>query len=77
MRQININVTPEFEKDLQRLMRLRKCKTKSEAIRTAVHEASQKKPHRDFSAFEKLIGIGLRGPTNPNPRFKDEDDLWS
>lgn len=77
MRQININVTPEFEKDLQRLMRQRKCKTKTEAIRVAVHEAAQAETKKDFSAFLKLRGIGLVGPTNPNPRFKDEDDLWS
>ncbi len=77
MRKININVTPEFEKDLQRLMRLRKFRTKTEAIRVAVHEAAQPKARKDFSAFEELLGAGLRGTLNPNPRFKNQDDLWS
>ncbi len=26
--------------------------------------------------FSKLLGLGLKGPTNPNPRFADEDSLW-
>ncbi len=26
--------------------------------------------------LSKLLGLGLKGPTNPNPRFPDEDSLW-
>jgi hypothetical protein len=77
MRQIKINVTPELERDLQNLMRQRRCDTGTEAIRIAVYEAARPKPRTDFAAFEELRGAGLKGPTNPNPRFKDDDELWS
>ena len=26
--------------------------------------------------WHSLIGIANQGPTNPNPRFPDEDSLW-
>jgi hypothetical protein len=26
--------------------------------------------------FSKLLGLGLKGSTHPNPRFPDEDSLW-
>ena len=26
--------------------------------------------------LSKLLGLGLKGATNPNPRFPDEDSLW-
>ncbi len=31
------------------------------------------RPRTDWHA---LIGIANEGPTNPNPRFPDEDSLW-
>ena len=40
----------------------------------AVHPDSISAPRKvDFS---KLIGLGLKGPTNPSPRFPDDDSLW-
>jgi hypothetical protein len=30
-------------------------------------------PKTDFRSW---IGIAAKGPANPNPRFKSEDDLW-
>lgn len=77
MSQININVTPEFEKNLKEYMKHRGITQKSEAIRKAVGETvekikEQKKPY-DFS---RLLGCGLKGPLNPNPKFKSDDELW-
>jgi Arc/MetJ-type ribon-helix-helix transcriptional regulator len=77
MKQININVTPEFERDLRRLMRFRKYKTQSEAIRTAVREASQPRATAQYAPLRDLLGAALKAPLNPKPRFKSEDDLWS
>ena len=42
----------------------------SEAVQPAVRESP---PSMDFKS---LLGIGMRVPMNPNPKFKNEDDLW-
>lgn len=36
--------------------------------------ASDEPPRK--ADFSRLLGLGLKGPTNPNPRFPDEDSLW-
>ncbi len=77
MKQINVNVTPEFERDLQRLMKARRIPTKSDAIRVAVHELAARKPKPDSSHFSELLGAGLRAPLAAKPRFASEEDLWS
>ncbi len=74
---ISIQVTPELEKVLRRFMRSRRIKTKSEAIRIALLEgadnAVKKTTRCDFGDW---IGLALRHPENPNPRFRSHDDLW-
>ena len=37
--------------------------------------ASDGKRLKEFD-FDRLVGMGLQAPLNPNPRFKSEDDLW-
>jgi len=77
MKQFNVNVTPEFEKDLRQVMKTGGFKTKSEAVRQAVRDAAERaRPTKKYD-FRSLIGVALRGKENPNPRFKTEDDLWS
>lgn len=77
MSQININVTPEFAKNLSRYMKKRGIRQKSEAIRKAVHEVAEKvETSTREGEFRNLLGIGLKAPVNPNPRFKTEDELW-
>ena len=77
MAQFNINLTPEFEKDLETLMKKRGIETKSEAIRNAVHEAVEKlKKRKKEIDFESWLGWGLRVSPNSNPRFKSDKDLW-
>jgi hypothetical protein len=77
MKQLNVNFTDEFERDLKFLMRKKKIHRKSDAVRQAVHEAAERIREQENFDFKSLIGIGLGGKPNPNPRFKTEDDLWS
>jgi Arc/MetJ-type ribon-helix-helix transcriptional regulator len=76
MRQLNLNVTENFVRDLQRLMRRKGIKNKSEAIRLAVREAASSgaAPASDYRGW---LGMALKAPLNPKPRFRGEDDLWS
>lgn len=77
MSQININVTPEFEKNLKEYMKRKGIRQKSEAIRSAVSEAAEKiKEQKKPYDFSKLLGAALKAPLEPNPRFTNEDDLW-
>jgi Arc/MetJ-type ribon-helix-helix transcriptional regulator len=78
MKQINLNVTPEFERNLNAVMRTRGIASKSDAIRIAVREAAERlKESSPPDDFREWIGIGLKAPLNHTPRFKDEDALWS
>lgn len=75
MSQLNINVTPEFERDLRALMKSRKLTRKSDAIRYAVHMAVKgEQKRRDFEA---LLGALNNAAPNESPRFVNEDALWS
>lgn len=77
MPQINLNVTPEFEESLARFMRLRRIRTKTEAIRTAVVEGLQRAAAGGGIAdFRQWRGAALRAPANPRPRFPADADLW-
>lgn len=76
-RQIKITVTPEFEKKLKAYMKRKGIKQKSEAIRRVVSDAVGKtSPEKKAYDWDRLVGIGLKAPLNPNPRFTNEDDLW-
>lgn len=77
MKQLNLNITAEFERDLRRVMKAGGFKTKSEAVRHAVHDAAERTQQKKTYDFRSLIGVALGGKENPNPRFKTEDDLWS
>jgi Arc/MetJ-type ribon-helix-helix transcriptional regulator len=77
MKQLNVNVTLEFEKDLRRVMKAGGFKTKSEAVRQAVRDAAERARHKRKYDFRSLIGVAVGGRENPNPRFKTGDDLWS
>jgi hypothetical protein len=76
MRQLNLNVTSEFERDLRRFMKQRGISSKSDAIRRAVHDAAARSAPAAYD-YRSWLGLGLRGPLNPTPRFRSEDDLWS
>lgn len=78
MRQMNLVVTSQFERDLARYMRRRGLSSKSEAVRAAVREALE---HAEATGqatdFRVWLGFGLRAPQSRRRRFRDEDDLWS
>lgn len=77
MKQLNVNITAAFERDLRRFMKAAGIKRKSDAVRQAVREAAERaRPQKKYD-FHSLIGVALGGTENPNPRFKTEDDLWS
>ncbi len=79
MSQMNLNVTPEFQRDLEDYMKRKGIRQKSEAIRLALREALERlNPGRkQASPWDRLFGFGLKfGPLNPKPRFKNDDDLW-
>jgi len=77
MRQLNINVTEEFERDLRRYMRQKGITKQSEAIRQALREIVAKASSASNSDFRSWLGLGLKAPLNPKPRFRSEDELWS
>ncbi len=77
MSQININQTPEFESDLTRLMKLRKLRSKSEAIRLAVKESLERALEQSPAvSYSDWIGIACGGQ-NREPRFKNHSDVWT
>jgi len=76
MQQLNLNVTPDFERDLQRYMKQRGIPTKSDAIRQALREAVARAGAVDYD-FRGWLGLGLRAPLRRKRRFESEDDLWS
>ena len=77
MRQLNINVTEEFERDLRRYMRQKGITKQSEAIRQALREIVAKAGSASHSDYRSWLGLGLKAPLNPKPRFRSEDELWS
>lgn len=77
MGQINIILTPQFERDLQTLMKVRGIRTKSDAIRIAVQEIAKRGSVADTAQFGELLGAGLRAPMNAKSKFSSEDELWS
>ena len=77
MAQLNINMTPTFQAELRRLMRMWDCRTKSETIRTAVHEALERAQRRHGKTdFRSLLGSAKRAPLNSHPRFEHHADVW-
>lgn len=78
MKQFNINITREFEKDLKSYMKLTGIKQKALAVRQAIREAVARMESSPTKAdFRQLLGIGLKAPLNQKAKFKSEDDLWS
>jgi hypothetical protein len=77
MSQLNIHMTPLFENQLLKFMKLRHISTKAEAIRVAVKEGLEHSigyaKSTDFSAW---LGLGKQALTNKKMKFHSDDDLW-
>jgi hypothetical protein len=74
MAQINLHSTPEFERSLALLMRLKRLPSKSEAIRLAVIEQAKaarlESLRRDFVALVGTVKPRRKG------RFASDAALW-
>jgi len=77
MKQLNLNVTAEFERDLQTYMKSHKISQRSEAIRQALREAATRSTGEEEYDFRSWLGLGLKAPLRRKPRFRSEDELWS
>ena len=76
MARLNLNMTPEFKKDLEKYMRQRGITTKSEAIRMALHELVTLLNVSKKSDFDSWLGAGLKAEHKSTRKFRSEDDLW-
>jgi len=77
MRQLNIHITPEFEKNLNKFMKYKKLDTKSEALRVALKEALEQLETKPTAIdFRSWIGLGKQAPENKKLQFKTHDYLW-
>jgi hypothetical protein len=76
MSQLNIHITPAFDRALRRFMRVRGIKTKSEAIRAAVEEAARAAEEKQKIPLETLLGAASRQPQTPRSQWLTDDDLW-
>jgi len=75
--QLNLHMTPGFDKALAKFMRLKGIRTKSEAIRIAVQEGIERLTNRGKGTdFNTWIGAGTSAPLNLKRRFRDSADLW-
>lgn len=77
MSQLNMHVTANFEKDLNKFMKLRRINTKSEAIRLAIKEGIQHAVvHVKPENFTHWLGLAMQVPINKKAKFSSDDDLW-
>jgi Arc/MetJ-type ribon-helix-helix transcriptional regulator len=77
MKQFNVVMTPEFDRDLKSVMKSRRLPNKSAALRAAVHEMAARDALRSEFSFRQLLGAGLKAPLSRKKRYLTEDDLWS
>ena len=68
MAQINFHTTPEVDSALDRLMRRRGLRTKSEAIRLVICEAAGLEENVPAKDFANLVGLFNRLPNKPAPK---------
>lgn len=76
MKQLNINVTEDFERDLKSYMKSRRIPNKSAALRSALHEAATRGVVKSEFDFRQWLGAGLKAPLARKRRHLTEDDLW-
>jgi len=74
--QLNINISDDFQKDLEAFMQARGIKTKSEAIKLAIKEAANLARRQQTTDYQSWLGSGLKADLNETRRFNTEDDLW-
>jgi len=77
-KQLNIVLDRDLIRGLSILVKHRKLKGKSEAVRLAVKEAVARiVGEQGGKSLRASLGVGLRvGKLDGENRFKGEDDLW-
>ena len=60
MARISLNVIPELERDLERFMKQEGIRSKSDAIRRAVHDAAARSAPAACD-YRSWLGLGFRG----------------
>ena len=76
MSQLNIHMTPAFERALRQYMRARGIKTKSQAIRTAIEEALEQSKSKPSIPWKQLLGSASHLTQTPRRQWLTDDDLW-
>jgi len=75
--QFNLQLSPDFERTLARLVAARRFRSKSEAVRVAVRETLDRAlGSRDRADFGQLRGLAAGGRPAASRRFRSDDDLW-
>ena len=74
--QLNINISDDFQQDLEAFMQARGIKTKSEAVKLAIKEAANLARRQQSSDYQSWLGSGLKAELNEPLRLQTEDDLW-
>ncbi len=73
-KQMNLQVTPDFERDLREIMRAKGLKSRSEAVRRVVREAAEATPRLTMGEWmESAWGLAAEGASPPF----DDDELWA
>lgn len=77
MAELNIQLNDDLERKLAHFMRLHHLRSRAKAILRVVEEIVERElarpPAPDFASW---LGMGLRAPLNPRPRFHTDGDLW-
>jgi len=57
-------------------MRRKRTTRKRDSARKAVRKAAHAKASDTFD-YRSWLGLALKAPLNPKPRFRSEDELWT
>jgi hypothetical protein len=57
-------------------MKRKRATRKYDGIHKALGEAARAKASDTFD-YRSWLGLALKAPLNPKPRFRSEDELWT
>ena len=57
-------------------MKPKRATRKRDSTRNAVRQAARAKA-TDIFDYRSWLGLALKAPLNPKPRFRSEDELWT
>lgn len=74
MAQMNLQITEVFERNLERFMRVRNLKNRSEAVRQAVAEAADRAERT--MTWADAVGY-LKPALDAGARIPTDDEIWA